>query len=78
MNMLRWFRRKPPVQKPPLGDSVRSALGHVIYGIEPPVTTEEFEWLYEEVLDSEVHGRRDASEIIENFIKQRNISKHAC
>ncbi len=73
MNILRWFRKEPEVEKPPLTESVRVALRVVIEGMEPPITIEEFERLYSDVLDSEVHGRRDAAEIIDNFIEQRKL-----
>lgn len=69
MNLFRLFKRKPNI--PPLSVSVREALKVVIHGMNPEVSPEEFESLYQDILDSEVHGRRNATAIINNFAQHR-------
>lgn len=69
MNLFRFFKRKPP--EVPTPEAVRNALKIAIEGMEPEVTLGEFESLYEKVLDSELHNRRDCADIINNFSKQR-------
>ena len=70
--------RKPEPREQSLEDSVRKALRLCVEGIEPPVKDDEFESLYEDVLEGEVHNRRNASELIDDFIKRRNATRRWC
>jgi len=68
MNLFRIFRKKP---EPPSPVAVREALKICIEGMEPAVSPEEFENLYNEILESEINFRRNAADIINKFERQR-------
>jgi len=70
MKLFRWFRPKPVPKKRPLSECVRESLRIVIYGAEPEVTDDEFESLYKDVLEAEVHGKQ-VEPIISNFFNER-------
>jgi hypothetical protein len=71
MNTPKLFLNCSPIQPEiPLANQVRTALRNLIR--DTGYTDEEFESLFCKILDSEVHGRRDAAEIINNWYASRN------
>lgn len=64
-----FFNSQPIEPEVPLATQVRNSLKTCLRDIRH--TDEEFEKLFHEVLDDEVYGRKNAAELINNFVRTK-------